>query len=348
MSIEENPLIPNPGNTLADSFYGSTTPENPTLPEGEPAEEAAPPAETAPEAEAPAPDAEVSPEEDAPPAAPDETVDSDPDAPEEVQLSTFEQLAEHLETEQTFLEDLTIKQKVNGEQVDVKLADALQTHRQVVAGDAYLADAKEKAKAIVNDVKAQNEAMGETAVVAATLIQNLEGQFLADVNSINWDQLRKDDPAEYSAKQLDVEARRKQIDKVKTDATAQYREHLEKAKQKEHADNLARIPAEHQKLIEAVPEWEDEKKATAEQKEVVEYMQNLGFNQDQIQAASFNALFLQSMIKAKRYDSAKGKSDAIRKKVVTIPKVIKPGAITDKPAKPKADATDRVSTLYGS
>lgn len=344
--MPDDNVIADPASLLADSFYGTPSSEDPTQSTDEPKPEDSN-AEGLLGDENPTPDDVGEGGENSAAAGDSETVDNPDDQVEEVELATFEQLAEHLETDADFLEGLTITQKVNGEPVEVKLADALQTHRQVVAGDKFLAEAKEKSKAIIAEARSQQESIGETAAVAATLIQTLEKEFEADVAGVDWAQLRKDDPGAAALKAQDVDQRRSKLQTLKQNASAKYREHVAQVAEAQRKANLARIPEEHEKLISIIPEWADDKKANAEQKEVVQYMQDSGFSEEQIQAASFNSTFLSVLIKAKRYDSAKGKSEAIKKKVITVPKTIKSGTKTDEPSKPKADSTDRVSTLYG-
>lgn len=345
--MSDDNVVPNPGQVAADAFYAPPEPEKPT-----PVDSDTPltdPPVVTPEVDTPPAAPEVGIDTDAPPADADKPGDSEQTDPEteEVELSTFAELAEHLETEPEFLEGLTVSQKVNGEQIQVKVADALQTHRQVTSGDAYLSEAKTKAKAIVADVRQQKESLAETAVVAATILQELDSQLEGDIKSINWAQLRADDPAAAALKLRDVDARRAHIDGLRTKAQTTYRASLAKIKTDEENARVAGLPQQHEKLLEMVPEWSDEKKASAEQQEVIQYLQKSGFTEQQIEIANFNGPMLALAIKAKRYDSAKGKSEAIKKKVIKIPKVIKPGAKPEAPAKPKAGTEDRSDILYG-
>lgn len=337
MSVDS---FPTPTSLLADKFYGAA-PKNPTPEVGaEPPKE---PVEVVLQPE----DDEVTPEAGVEPEAPQEATETVSEGQsDEMELQTFEQLAEHLEADPEYLQNLTIIQKVNGESRQVKLSDALTTYRKVEAADSYLSEAKVKAKAIVSEVREQKEALGESIAVVSSVLQSFDEAIDRDMKSTNWAQLRADDPAEYTARRQDIEDRRKEQDARKQSVVAKYRETLAQVQAREDAARTARLPDEYKKLIELVPEWATEEKAALERPEVQKYMQGLGFDDTEIQSASFRGPYLALAIKAMRYDNAKGKSQAAKKKVILIPKVIKPGKKPDaKETKP--DSSDRTKTLYG-
>jgi hypothetical protein len=265
---------------------------------------------------------------------------------EEVVLSTFEELSEHLETDPDFLQGLTIKQKVNGEEIDVKLSDALETHRKVKAADTHLKEAKQKANEISENMRQQKEALNETVAVFGALLTDMESNLETEVSGVNWQQLRADDPAAYAAKRQDVADQRAKIAAVKNEAVVKAREAVAEFNKREAELRLARLPEEQAVLLERLPEWADEKKAATERAEVVKYLQQEGFDESQVQTAAYNGRVLALGIKAMRYDKATGAKSAIKKKIVKIPKVTKPGKAAEK-AKPKPDSNDRSSVLYG-
>jgi hypothetical protein len=303
MSENEVPEVPkSPGALLADNFYGSSDPQP------EPAMEPAPAEEVIDDAVQLSEEGqEEQAEETSEDVAPDQQAED-----EGFEVTTVEQLAEHLETDADWLQGLEITQKVNGKEVPVKIADALATHRKVKAGDAYLADAKGRAKGILEDLNSQQEQLNTAIVTAGTLIKAVEDQIEEDVNSVDWAKLRQQDPAEYSVK----------------------------------AARMASLPREQEILVEKIPEWGDQEVASREKEDLVNYLTNEGFDQPEIEFLSYNGKALAVMIKAMRYDKSKGKADVAKKKVRKIPKVLKPGPDHgEQPSKPKTD--DPVSILYG-
>lgn len=336
MSENETPeVVKSPGALLADDFYKNDDPAPEVV---EPVEE---PTEAIIEENDDAPEAGLSEEtEQAEETAPD--VDDE----EGVEVTTVEQLAEHFELDPEWMQELTITQKVNGKEVEVKLADALTTHRKVTAADAYLTDAKVKAKSMLEEISTQQEQLNTAVVTAGTLIQAVESDIEADVQGIDWEKLRHQDPAEYSAKKEEVRERRDKLQKMKEGALAEYQQVSEQMRQQEEAARLARLPQEQEVLVERIPEWANDEVAGKEREELVNYLYSEGFDQAEVEYVSYSGKALAALVKAMRYDKSKGKVDAVKKKVVKIPKVLKPGSNKgEQPSKSKGD--DPVSIMYG-
>ncbi len=108
------------------------------------------------------------------------------------------------------------------------------------------------------------------------------------------------------------------------------------------------LPKEREMLLSRVPEWSDEKAAETETAELVNYLTADGFSADDINVASHNGRLLAMAVKAMRYDSAKSKSTAIKKKLVKIPpKILKPGA-SQGASNASEQPKDRAEIMYGS
>lgn len=356
--MPEETALKSPIDIRTETMYGSPdpTPEAPALQD---------PVEAVSADETPAKDPTPAGDEISPDAAPDtpldaedgdstETPPADGDGPVVtddggVEVSSLGELAEYLETEPEWLETLTVSQKVNGEQVEVQLADALRTHRKVTAADTYLSDAKEKAKGIIQDATTHREKIGESMVVFATMIEDMEKSLDTERDATNWAQLRADDPAEYAARKEDQKDRRDRIDGLKQQAVANYTGALEAEKTRNQKALLDRLPQERELLVDRLPSWSDEKKAGAEREKVLNYLQKEGFTEQHIQAADLNGRVLALAVKAMRYDDGQGKLDKARKRIVKIPaKVLKPGSPADKKENPTPPSGDRAAIMYGS
>lgn len=329
MSEEAEVVTKSPGSLLADEMYGAPTP-----------------AETEVHVEAPVEDLPVV--ED-PPAGDEQLVVEDPQTPgdNEVEVHTIEELAEHFELEPGWIENLTIKQKVNGKQIDVPLTEALTTHRKVKAADTYLSDAKEKSKSIMAGVNQQAEQMNYAVVTAGTMLKTLGDELEADTNAIDWAALRTQDPAEYSAKKDEHRDRAARIAKLQQDAVAQYQTVSQQFAQQNEEAMQASLPQQHEILVERIPEWTDDEKAGKERSELVNYLYNEGYSEEDVKLASFRGLHLSTAIKAMRYDKSKEKANATAKKVVKIPKVLRPGSESTDTPHGADDKNDPVSILYG-
>jgi len=329
MSEETEVVTKSPGSLLADEMYG--VPEEKSVQVEEPAAE-----------EAQVEEIEAEPEQQI-----DEVTEPTDDDTEEVELQTIEQLAEHFEFDPEVMNNLTIKQKVLGKEIDVNLGEALTTHRKVKAADTYLSEAKEKAKGIVEQANNESEYLSSAVITVGTMIKGLEEDLDARIDNADMQALRKADPAEYSAKVEEFRQERQKIDTKRQQAQEALQQFTQMSAQQEEQARLARLPQEQEILLARVPEWADDEKATAERGEVVGYLQAEGFTNEMIEYLSFDGAALATVVKAMRYDKAKGKSDAIKKKVVKIPKVLKPGRdkVTANQGKAK-DKDDLVSIMY--
>lgn len=320
---------------MADEPLTTETPETP----GNPAESGVsllgslygPSEETANE-----PESSEAPQEAAPEEGSEEQV-------EEVEITTVEELAEHFQIDPEWIQNLKITQKVNGQPVEFSIAEALATHRKVAAADSYLAEAKQKAKAIEEEARQKEQAVVSTLASFSKLVESVEAELDKDIKNIDWNRLREDDPAEYAAKKADIKERRERLDKMKQEAVASYQEMLRQAAEAQQRLREERLPQERQIFLERVPDWNPQ-----ERDELVKYLFEEGFSEHDIQVFAFNGRLLALAVKAMRNDKAKTRSEAAKKKVVKIPKVMKPGS-KSKPT-PKANGVekqDAVSILYG-
>lgn len=265
---------------------------------------------------------------------------------EEQEIRTIEELSEHFELDPEWLQGLSIKQKVNGKDVEVSLSDALSTHRKVKAADTYLSEAKEKAKAIAGEAGQQKEQLVGAVSAFSTLINEVEAELERDVKATDWAKLREEDPAEFAVRKDEVRERRARVDDLKQRAAASYADLAKNSKQKMSQAMEERLPSEREALLERVPDWGDEQKATAERTELVNYLKSDGFTAEELEVAGYNGKVLALAIKAMRYDKVKSKSNAASKKVNKVPKILKP-APTQTDKSDQKPGKDRVGILYG-
>jgi len=321
--------VKSPGAILSDAFYGGE-------PKGEPEPE-------------PGPDPEVQPTDDPEPDVAKGEVDDD-DVPEgdEDEVRTLEDLAAHLETDPEWLEGLSVTQKVNGKEISVPISEALATHRKVSAADEYLSDAKAKSKAMIDEAGQQQQEWAATIGASAQIYQELEQEYQKDLESVNWADLRKKDPAEHTAKRAEMKERREKLDGLKRKMQESVQTAAQRANEIRRLQNEQRLPQEREFIFERLPEWKDEKKFDQERNELIDYLTADGFSEQDIADHVYNGRLVALAVKAMRYDKSKTKAETKRKKVTKVPKILKPGSTQDSP-KPTAadDENDPVKILYG-
>jgi hypothetical protein len=343
-------------NDRANTLYGEALePEAGTMPEptDEKAEEATvdslPPSDDAEEATVDS----LPPSEDDEPVPGNEDLDDELPTPaepdtEEVEVQTLSQLAEHLETDPDWLMKLKTKAKVRGEEVEFSIADAIEVYQKVESADSYLREAKEKGAAHAESIAKREEQVSNSVVEMTALLSLMETSLNQDINSEDMRKLREQDPAEYAARKADHDERKKGLENLKVAARERYTQTLQAINEEREKARKEALPDEQKALLSRVPEWKDTEKAEKEVTQVLEWLSKDGFSNEDIKTASWNGRLMAMATKAYRYDMAKGKTQAAKKKITTIPKILKPGS--QKSAKSNTTSgkkTDRVEILYG-
>lgn len=323
-TTEQSNPQPQALSLLANDMYGKNyhgplaevppvTDEN----EAEPASTEQTPAEddTPPEAEAV--------EETTEPEGETEPEDTDTEKAEEEPVSSLAELIEAQEWDPEWVDSLKVPVKVDGTPAEATIADLVKSYQMGEAADKRLEDAKTKARALTEEAGQLKQAVETQLSVAGKLIASLESGLDDEASDIA--KLREDDPAEYSARKEDLRDRRQALEKLKRDAVADF----EKAREGEQTQQTERqnefLQQQHTMLLERLPEWRDADKAKAEKSELVSYLLNQGFEQQDVMQAADHRLILLAR-KAMLFDRSQTKTNVAKKKVAKVPKVMKPGA----------------------
>lgn len=138
---------------------------------------------------------------------------------------------------------------------------------------------------------------------------------VAEDEAVNWDELREDDPEEYIAQKEKADKRKTMVEKLKSEAVSQ----------PAYTDD--ELVSEQGLMLENNPDWVVDGKATkaydADQKLMNEYFQANGFTNDDV-AGMFRARYIQTCLKAAKFDQLQGKASKIKSKVKKATLVTKP------------------------
>lgn len=277
------------------------------------------------------PDAPEEPKEpqelaDEPP--PDEAAESEETQENEEQeapLASVSELVQHYELDPEWFDTLEVADlKVDGRPVKATLKDLKNSYQIQHAAEHRLEEAKTKARQIVQEASAKQEAAQSQFGVVAKLIENVERLLNEDTKAVD-PKLRADDPAEWSAKQHELDERRKKIERTKQDAVNAYEAAVKKDREEFDELRQAHLRAEFQTLLEKRPELRDESKLKVFNAKTAEYLISQGFSQQDVMGASNHRLILMAD-KARLYDELQANTNAAKKKVAQVPKVLKPGA----------------------
>lgn len=297
----ENPT-PSSGDSIQDRIEAYLSPEEP-----KPAAEAAEPQEAAP---TDTPEVE--------PASDEGEQESEP------QLSLTD-LAKYLGVDETALDvdeagALNLKTKVDGEEGKAKLSDLITSYQLRAHLDKETRAVAEQRRAI----EAQNASYEQQLSARAQQVEDLANAAQMELNrefqNVDWQTLRVTDPAEYAASLQDYQARQAHINNIAAQAQAQRQGYTVQQQQKhEHfLKDQARV------LPTLIPEWNDPAVADKERAEIRDFALNLGISKTDVDSIS-QAAHVAILRKAMLYDRMQTSKTVMEKKVVSAPKLVKPG-----------------------
>ena len=250
----------------------------------------------------------------------DEASDAtDDDAPQGEEPEDGEQSDEQEKAEETEEQPALVTVKVNGEDVQVTLEEALK-------GYSREADYTRKTQALAQEKAAMER---DTAAAREEYLTGLQTvQQIIEASQPKVDQtLRFSNPAEWSAQMLQHQEWAKQRGAVGAETE---RLKAEQA-QDEASERDALVRAETEKLLLAMPEWKDPAVATAETAKLREYGQAAGYSEDELNEVVDHRA-LKVLRDAMRYRDLVAKSDKVRP-AIEAKKVAKPGAASAPPSK---------------
>lgn len=217
---------------------------------------------------------------------------------------------------------LIIRTKIDGVEGTAKLNDLLTSYQL----KGHLDNQNQKAVELQKEYQAakQNieQAYANKLNEADTLVQMAYQVMMQEQNSVNWDELRADDPAEYSAKVADFQNRQNQIANWYQSIQGE-RQKLQAESSKQYEQTLAE---ENAKLVDGktIPGWDKPDVAQKEYSKVLEYGKTQGYSDESLQSISRHQDVV-ILRKAMLYDELQGKKPATQKKVKKAPKIARPG-----------------------
>lgn len=220
---------------------------------------------------------------------------------------------------------VVLQGKVDGEPVRMPVKEYLDKFQMLSAADKRLEEAKAKRDELTKEVNERSQELQGEFATAAKIIEKAESLLEQDTAKIDWQALREDDPAEYSAKKTEIAERREAVEAAKREARESYQASVSKFQEQAKAQQQEMLAKEQEALFEKLPEWRDEEQAKAEKGKLVGYLKSQGFSEQDVASAIDHRLILMAR-KAMLYDQGQKKVDTAKKRVAKVPKVVKPGA----------------------
>jgi len=308
-STPEAPAEPNLG-LLAQEVFGSDyhgnvepteTPEE--IPELEEPQE---PVETL----------EVTPEE-----TPEETIETE----EETPISSFSELVENQGWDPEWANSLEIPVKVDGESSSATLSDLVRSYQTQEAADKRLTEAKEKAKSQNQALATKEQNLDALIGIAGSFLGKQQKALQEEYAALDKDSLRDTDPAEWSAKKQELQDRMTAFQGEVNQLASVHQQQAQQKEQETEQQRQERLQKEHQSLLEKLPEWADVEVQEKEQKQLHEYLSGLEMSPDSYAAIDSDHNLFLMVRKARLFDEMESKAEPAKKKLVKVPKVLKPG-----------------------
>ena len=239
-------------------------------------------------------------------------------------VDSWEELVESQAWEPEWANNLKIGVKVDGEESKVALSELRASYQMQEAAEKRLTESKEKAKALNQAVADKSAQLNEQFSVAAKLIENAEKILDSDEAAID-PNLRTNDPAEWAAKEREIDKRRQNLAKLKHDAQSEYQKVAQQTKAERDKQLAEMIQGEQMKLSTAIPEWANQDVASAEKAKLAKYLNSVGYSEKELNQAYDSRMIVMAR-KAMLHDERDTKIEPQKKRLKTIPKTLASGA----------------------
>lgn len=255
--------------------------------------------------------------------------DAQPSDEEVIEASSLDDLAEHLGVEIADLYNLKVRYTKAGERTPSEISlselkDSFQALDKLKTEQSALAKQREQWE---SERQTRLAALDTRLTEAAALAEYAERAYMQDAQGINWEDLRQNAPEEWAAKRYEFNERKQQLEAYRQQVTQRLNAFRAEQAQQAQQSLQTKIADEASKLLEAVPEWRDESRRTAERGKLVGYLRALDFSDHDIANAADHRLIVMAR-KAMLYDEQAKQVNAAKKKVIKIGKspALKPGA----------------------
>jgi len=252
---------------------------------------------------------------------------TEPETEEEAEALQAEEESESDETEESEEQEeqpTVYHVKVDGEEIEVTL-DELQK------GYSRTQDYTRKTQALAEqrkEAEAELSQVRQERAYYAQMLGALEQQLAQADQAPDWDRLYQENPTEWVRQRELWRDKQDKLNAVKAE-----QERLTATAQQEAAKvRQEQLQLEAQKLVEAIPEWKDSKKAATERAKLMDAAKAVGYADSELeQIMDHRAVVL--LRKAALYDELMGKKSTIKPVPSKGPKTSKPGSAGGQPTK---------------
>lgn len=242
------------------------------------------------------------------------------------------------EATQELSEDLSLKVKVDGEEVEVTLAELRNGYSRTADYTRKATALAEQRKAFEAEAEAIRAERAQYAQMLPILQQQIQQQNAAEPD---WDTLYDEDPIE--AARLERHWRRTKEEQTQrlTAIQAEQRRLAEEEAKQRTQHTQAVIQAERARLPEVIPEWKDQETMMKEAQELREWAASNGLTEQDINSLT-QAAHIALVRKAMLYDKGKRNVEKAKQPAKQKARVVRPGS-SNSSAKPGSVDLKRAS-----
>ena len=237
---------------------------------------------------------------------------------EEAEETSEEVEGEEEEAEEETPRDEKFIVKVDGKEIEVpkdELIRGYQREADYTRKTQKLAEERKLVESEFQQVRGEREQYAQILGQLQQKLQEFEPQ------EPDWNRLEAEDPTEYARQWTSHQRRQQQKFAVQAE-----QERLNQLRQAETQKQIQAVLAqETARLKEKIPEWSSPEKAKTEGKALLEYGQQLGFSEQELNGITDSRALL-ALHKAWKYDQMMSKRPEFQAKIKKAPKMATPGS----------------------
>jgi hypothetical protein len=260
--------------------------------------------------------AEAQPEEEQSESESDEVEGAEPQ--DEALESSEEVEANEEESEEEAPRDEKFIVKVDGKEIEVpkeELIRGYQREADYTRKTQKLAEERKFVESEFQQVRAERETYAQVLGQLQQKLQEFEPQ------EPDWNRLEVEDPTEYARQWTSHQRRQQQKFAVQAEQMR-----LNQLREVEMQKQINTVLAQETAILkEKIPEWTSPEKAKAEGKALLEYGQQLGFSEQELNTITDSRALL-ALHKAWKYDQMMSKRPEFQAKIKKAPKMATPGS----------------------
>ena len=208
--------------------------------------------------------------------------------------------------------------KVDGEEIEVSLDEALQGYQRQQAFTKRSQEAAEMRKAAEKEAAEAKQARDYYAQQLDVLAQQIQQTIPQEPD---WVSLAKEVTAEeYNAIRAEYDNRQANLAKVEQERQALSQQQAAEQEKMLHEH----LRAQRSDMLNRIPQWKDDDVRNKERLEVVEYARNIGFSEQEVAQAT-DARAVELLYKAMQWDNLQRKKPTAKKRTRQAPKMAKAG-----------------------